>query len=179
MKKVKMVCAGFGGQGVLSVGQLIAMMAMNKNLLVSWMPSYGPEMRGGTANCHVVIDDSDIGSPIIADGITHLLAMNEPALKKFLPNVATGGVVVANASMIKDSSLRQDVQWVLLDFYQIATEAGNQRAQNMAALGALIKYIPEFSETDGLAIIEEKFGIKNAEMVSVNQKALQLAYTQA
>lgn len=176
MKKVKMVCAGFGGQGVLSVGQLIAMMAMNKSYLVSWMPSYGPEMRGGTANCHVVIDEHDVGSPIISDGITHLLAMNQPALKKFLPRVAQGGVIVANASMVKRDESRPDIQWVMVDFYQIATEAGNQRTQNMAALGSLVRQLDGFSEADGFNIIVEKFGDKNPEMVEVNQKAFTLAY---
>lgn len=176
MKKVKMVCAGFGGQGVLSVGQLIAMMAMNKNYLVSWMPSYGPEMRGGTANCHVVIDEHDVGSPIISDGITHLLAMNQPALNKFLPRVAPGGVIVANASMVKKDESRPDIQWVMVDFYQIAVESGNQRTQNMAALGSLVRQLEGFSESDGFDIIKEKFGDKNPEMVEVNQKAYTLAY---
>jgi len=139
MNPIKLVCAGFGGQGVLSVGQLIAMMAMEKGFAVSWMPSYGPEMRGGTANCHVVIDQVEVSSPIIADGITHLLAMNQPALDKFLPKCASDAIVVINASLIKDFKIPDTMTAIPLDFNQIAQDVGNLKVQNMAALGALTK----------------------------------------
>jgi len=176
MKKIKLVCAGFGGQGVLTVGQLVAMMAMNRSLLVSWMPSYGPEMRGGTANCHVVIDDYDIGSPIIASEITHLLAMNQPALLKFLPKVASGGFVIVNSSINIPEDLRSDIQWISYNFYDIAQQAGSLKAQNMAAFGALVKNMPPFEYDEGLDVIVEKFGFKNEEMVAINQRAYTLAY---
>lgn len=176
MKPIKLVCAGFGGQGVLSVGQLIAMMAMEKGLAVSWMPSYGPEMRGGTANCHVVIDQTEVSSPIIADGITHLLAMNQPALDKFLPKCVSDAKVVINASLIKDYNIPETMTAIPLDFNQIAQEVGNLKVQNMAALGALTKTFEQFSLEDGLNIINVKFGSKDKEITELNQKAYTIGY---
>lgn len=176
MKSVKLVCAGFGGQGVLSVGQLVAMMAMEKGLAVSWMPSYGPEMRGGTANCHVVIDDSEVSSPIIADGITHLLAMNQPALDKFLSKCTSDAKIVLNASLIKDYHIPESMHVIPIDFNQIALDVGNLKVQNMAALGALIKTLNTFNYDDGIKIIETKFGIKDKYITELNQKAYTIGY---
>ncbi len=176
MKPIKLVCAGFGGQGVLSVGQLIAMMAMEKGFAVSWMPSYGPEMRGGTANCHVVIDQKEVSSPIIADGITHLLAMNQPALDKFLPKCASDAKVVINASLIKDFMIPDTMTAIPLDFNQIAQDVGNLKVQNMAALGALTKTFEQFNLEDGLNIINVKFGSKDKEITELNQKAYTIGY---
>jgi len=176
MKSVKLVCAGFGGQGVLSVGQLVAMMAMEKGLAVSWMPSYGPEMRGGTANCHVVIDETDVSSPIIADGITHLLAMNQPALDKFLSKCTSDAKIVLNSSLIKDYHIPESMQVIPMDFNQIAQDVGNLKVQNMAALGALTKTITEFKFEDGLNIIETKFGLKDKMITELNQKAYTIGY---
>ena len=176
MKPIKLVCAGFGGQGVLSVGQLIAMMAMDKGFAVSWMPSYGPEMRGGTANCHVVIDQNEVSSPIIADGITHLLAMNQPALDKFLPKCSKDAKIVINASLIKDYSIPSSMTAIPLDFNQIAQEVGNLKVQNMAALGALTRAFSEFEMKDGLQIIDVKFGLKDKEITELNKKAYTIGY---
>jgi 2-oxoglutarate ferredoxin oxidoreductase subunit gamma len=176
MKSVKLVCAGFGGQGVLSVGQLVAMMAMEKGLAVSWMPSYGPEMRGGTANCHVVIDDLEVSSPIIADGITHLLAMNQPALDKFLSKCTSDAKIVLNSSLIKEYHIPETMKVIPMDFNQIAQEVGNLKVQNMAALGALTKTINEFAYEDGIKIIETKFGLKDKTITELNQKAYTIGY---
>ncbi len=176
MKVIKLVCAGFGGQGVLSVGQLVAMMAMEKGYAVSWMPSYGPEMRGGTANCHVVIDQNEVSSPIIAEGITHLLAMNQPALDKFLPKCTKDATIIINASLIKDYSISDSMTVIALDFNQIAQDVGNLKVQNMAALGALIKSFKLFDKEDGLKIIEVKFGLKDKEITELNQQAYTIGY---
>ena len=157
MNPIKLVCAGFGGQGVLSVGQLVAMMAMEKGYAVSWMPSYGPEMRGGTANCHVVIENQEVSSPIIADGITHLLAMNQPALDKFLSKCTSTATIVLNESLIKDYKIPETMHVINMDFNQIAQDVGNLKVQNMAALGALVKTFDGFNLEDGLNIIETKF----------------------
>lgn len=176
MKSIKLVCAGFGGQGVLSVGQLVAMMAMEKGFAVSWMPSYGPEMRGGTANCHVVIDQNEVSSPIIADGITHLLAMNQPALDKFLPKCKEDAKIVINASLIKDYKIPSTMIAIPLDFNQIAQDVGNLKVQNMAALGALTKTFEQFNKEDGLNIIEVKFGLKDKDITELNQRAFTIGY---
>lgn len=176
MKVIKLVCAGFGGQGVLSVGQLVAMMAMEKGYAVSWMPSYGPEMRGGTANCHVVIDQNEVSSPIIAEGITHLLAMNQPALDKFLPKCTKDATIIINASLIKDYSISDSMTVIALDFNQIAQDVGNLKVQNMAALGALTKSFKLFDKEDGLKLIEVKFGLKDKEITELNQQAYTIGY---
>jgi 2-oxoglutarate ferredoxin oxidoreductase subunit gamma len=176
MKPIKLVSAGFGGQGVLTVGQLVAMMAMEKGYAVSWMPSYGPEMRGGTANCHVVIENKEVSSPIIADGITHLLAMNQPALDKFLTKCVKDAKIVINASLVKDVKVPDTMSVISIDFNQIAQEVGNLKVQNMAALGALVKIFDDFNLEDGLRIIETKYGLKDKTITELNQKAYTIGY---
>jgi len=176
MKTIKLVCAGFGGQGVLSMGQLVALMAMKKGFNTSWMPSYGPEMRGGTANCQVVIDETDIASPIIADGITLLLAMNQMALTKFQSKLEKGAWLIINEALVEADHIPADVHLLKVDFNKIAQEVGNPKVQNMAALGSLTAQLAIFSKQDGLDIIEEKFGKKNLELTRLNQKAFEMAY---
>lgn len=179
MKTIKLICAGFGGQGVLSVGQMVAMMAMKKGYQVSWMPSYGPEMRGGTANCHVVIDQNEVGSPIIAEGITHLLAMNQPALDKFLTHCTSDALIVTHFALTQVPKLLPTQKLVSLDFSSIAQTVGNPKVQNMAALGALVKQLDVFKEDDGQAVIQEKFGMKNIDLTMLNIEAYHQAYLNA
>ncbi len=152
METIKLVCAGFGGQGVLTIGQLVAMMGMKKGLLVSWMPSYGPEMRGGTANCHVIVSEQQ-QSPIISQGITHLLALSQPAFDKFEKQLSSQGVIIANAKMQLPTEYPSSIQ---LDFNQIATDLGNQKTANMVAFGALVTTLKGFSLEEGEAVIKEK-----------------------
>lgn len=178
MKTIQLVCAGFGGQGVLTVGQMIAIMAMNKGYQVSWMPSYGPEMRGGTANCQVVIDREEIASPIITEGITHLLAMNSPALIKFLPAVKAGGIVIVNSALVNHPIERTDVHVITRNFSQLATESGSPKVQNMVALGTLCKTIDFFVKEDGEQAIIDKFGKKMPELLEANLKAFNLGISE-
>jgi 2-oxoglutarate ferredoxin oxidoreductase subunit gamma len=175
MKPHKIVCAGFGGQGVLTVGQLLAMMAMERGLQVSWMPSYGPEMRGGTANCHIVIDEQAVGSPLIAEGITHLLAMNQPALDKFAPKLADDGVIIANAPLVNAQTTSHQ-QLIAHDFLQIANHLGSAKAQNMVALGYVVKALKTFSEAEALAVLLQKFGDKDPKLTQINAQALHHAF---
>lgn len=179
MSSIKLICAGFGGQGVLTVGQMVAMMAMKKGYNVSWMPSYGPEMRGGTANCHVVIENQEVASPIIAEGITHLLAMNQPALDKFLPHCAQNAWVITHSALTHSMTLLDTQQHVSMDFTSVAIGAGNPKVQNMAAFGALVKHLEDFDYEDGVEAIQEKFGTKNPEMTQLNLQAYQQAYQKA
>jgi 2-oxoglutarate ferredoxin oxidoreductase subunit gamma len=176
MKTVKMVCAGFGGQGILSMGQMVALMAMKKGFNTSWMPSYGPEMRGGTANCQVVIDEAEIASPIVSEGITLLLAMNQMALTKFQPKLEKGAWLIVNSALVDTKDVPSDVHILKADFNAIAQEVGNPKVQNMAALGTLAAHMDIFNKQDGLDIIEEKFGKKNPELTLLNQKAFEKAY---
>ena len=138
MKTIQLVCAGFGGQGVLTVGQMIASMAMNKGYQVSWMPSYGPEMRGGTANCQVVIDREEIASPIITEGITHLLAMNAPALIKFLPAVKAGGIVIVNSALVNHPIERTDIQADHAQFQSIGHRVGITESTKHGCVGNIM-----------------------------------------
>lgn len=176
MKTIKLVCAGFGGQGVLSMGQMVALMAMKKGFNTSWMPSYGPEMRGGTANCQVVIDEAEIASPIIAEGITLLLAMNQMALTKFQPKLEKGAWLIVNEALVNTDQVPSDIHILKVDFNAIAMEIGNPKVQNMAALGTLAAHMDIFIKQDGLDIIDEKFGKKNHELTLLNQEAYQKAY---
>ncbi len=129
--------AGFGGQGILLIGNILAHAAMEQGSEVAWVPSYGPEMRGGTAYCLVVISDKPIGSPIIRNPM-HLIAMNRPSLEKFAPVVKPNGVVVINSSLIPVSSGRDDVDELLVPANDIAKDLGSVKVANIVALGAFV-----------------------------------------
>ncbi|NLI45442.1 MAG: 2-oxoacid:ferredoxin oxidoreductase subunit gamma [Chloroflexi bacterium] len=133
----EIIISGFGGQGTLYAGQLLAYAAMDEGKHVTWIPSYGPEMRGGTANCTVVISDQEIGSPTVKYPKA-VLAMNLPSLDKYEPLVAPGGCLVVNQSMVNRSVTRTDLRVVVLPANAIAMEIGNERATNMVMLGALM-----------------------------------------
>ena len=127
--------AGFGGQGILLSAKLLAYAAMKQGFFVAWVPSYGPEMRGGTAYCTVVISDKLIGSPIIKNP-SHLVAMNRPSLEKFANDVKPGGIIFINSSLIPTRSNRDDIIELVVPVNEIATTAGSIRAANIVALSA-------------------------------------------
>ncbi len=129
--------AGFGGQGILLAGKLFAEAAMEEGKQVAWIPSYGPEMRGGTAYCTVVVADHLIGSPIV-NSPGHLVAMNRPSLEKFAPTTQAGGICLVNSSLIPITSGRDDLNEVFVPCNHIANEAGNPRGANMVILGAFV-----------------------------------------
>ena len=129
--------AGFGGQGILLMGEILAQAALKEGKEVAWIPSYGPEMRGGTAYCTVVISDRPIGSPVIKNP-QHLLAMNRPSLEKFAPTVKPGGIILMNSSLISIESGRDDVEQLKIDATDLARELGNVRIANVLALSAFV-----------------------------------------
>jgi len=129
--------AGFGGQGILLIGKVLAHAAMEEGFEVAWVPSYGPEMRGGTAYCTVVISDRPIGSPIIKNPM-HLVAMNRPSLEKFAPMVKPKGVVVINSSLISIGAEREDVDELRVPANDIAKDLGSTKVANIVALGAFV-----------------------------------------
>ena len=129
--------AGFGGQGILLSANILAHCAMEEGLEVAWVPSYGPEMRGGTAYCTVVISDRLIGSPIIRNPM-HLVAMNRPSLEKFAPMVKPDGVILVNSSLISIGSDRDDVDEVRVPVNDIAVKLGSVRSANIVALSAFV-----------------------------------------
>jgi 2-oxoglutarate ferredoxin oxidoreductase subunit gamma len=129
--------AGFGGQGILLSAKILAHTAMEAGYEVVWIPSYGPEMRGGTAYCMVIMSDRPIGSPIVKNP-QHLVAMNRPSLEKFAPFVKPGGVVLINSSLIPIRSEREDVDEIVIPVNDIALEAGSIRSANIVALAAFV-----------------------------------------
>lgn len=130
------ICAGFGGQGVLTAGLIIAKTGMNNNKNVTWIPSYGSEMRGGTANCNVKISDGKISSPFVKK-IDILVAMNKPSIAKFEPMVRSGGLIISNNSIVKEWNFRKDIRLVDVDATTIADELKNAKGANIVMLGAL------------------------------------------
>jgi len=137
MKHEDIIFAGFGGQGVLFAGQLLSYAGMAENLHVTWIPSYGPEMRGGTANCTVILSEEEIGAPIVRHP-TIAVVLNLPSMEKYEPLVKPGGLLIVNSSLIQMSSERQDIRIINVAASDIATELGNPRMANMVILGALI-----------------------------------------
>jgi 2-oxoglutarate ferredoxin oxidoreductase subunit gamma len=133
----RIIIAGFGGQGILSAGRLLAYSGMLENRNVSWLPSYGPEMRGGTANCHVIISDEEIGSPILNDADV-LIAMNKPSLDKFAYIVIKSGIVIVDGSLVNYDCPRSDIRYYNVPASGIADEMGNMTYANIVLLGKLV-----------------------------------------
>ncbi|RKY96163.1 MAG: 2-ketoisovalerate ferredoxin oxidoreductase, partial [Ignavibacteriae bacterium] len=161
--------AGFGGQGVLSLGTVLSEMGMRHDYQVSWIPSYGPEMRGGTANCSVKISDKKIGSPLVANP-TVLIAMNGPSLDKFENDVISGGTIVYDSSLIDRKPIRDDVNIIPIPATKMADELGTTKAANMIIIGALIKKLGILS----IDVVLDSLGevMKNKKLVELNKKAL-------
>lgn len=134
----EMIFAGFGGQGVLAIGQLLAYAGMLEDKKVAWMPAYGPEMRGGTANCTVIVSNENVGSPVVTEPSV-ILAMNEPSLDKFEAALKKDGILIYNSSLISRKPKRKDIKAFGINANEIATELGNTKAANMVTLGTLIK----------------------------------------
>ncbi|MCU0585804.1 MAG: 2-oxoacid:acceptor oxidoreductase family protein [Desulfobacterales bacterium] len=163
--------AGFGGQGVMLMGQILAQAAMDEGHEVVWIPSYGPEMRGGTAYCTVVISDQPVGSPIIRNP-RHLVAMNRPSLEKFAPTVKPGGVVFVNSSIIPVGAGRSDVDELRVPIIEIAGELGNVKAANIVALAAFVARSGVVAFDSLVAAVKQKFAEK-AKLIPLNMKALE------
>jgi len=162
--------AGFGGQGIMVMGQILAQAAMQSGHEVVWIPSYGPEMRGGTAYCTVVISDRPIGSPIIRNPM-HLVAMNRPSLEKFAPAVKAGGVIFINSSIISIEPDREDVDVLKVPIIEIARDLGNVKAANIIALAAFVAR----SKVIEFDVLKESVKAKFAEkekLIPLNMKAL-------
>jgi len=172
MLNEKIICAGFGGQGVMSMGQLLTYAGMIEGKEVSWLPSYGPEMRGGTANCNVLISDSMIGSPIITDNATTAIVMNLPSLTKFESDVVKGGRILVNSSLIEQKVARDDVEAYYIPANEIAVELGNGKAANMVMLGAYLALVEPVAFDSIIEAFKKVFGEKKAHLIPLNEAAL-------
>ncbi len=170
MKK-EFIFAGFGGQGMLLIGKFLAMACMLDGKHVSWLPSYGPEMRGGTANCSVIVSDEDVASPMV-DKADCIVAMNLPSLDKFEQHVKPGGVLVINSSIIERKSVRDDITVVYCDAMKIAEEVGNPKGANVAILGALMEKEQIVSVDKMLEAIRIELGERKAKFLEGNKAAL-------
>ena len=165
------VIAGFGGQGILFAGQVLAQAAMLEDRSVSWMPSYGPEMRGGTASCTVIVADRPIGSPIV-DAAHGVIALNPPSMAKFEPLLVPGGVLVVNASLIEAEPARTDVTVVALPCTTLARTIGDERLVSVIGLGALLSHLPIVGLDAVRAALAQLAGKHRPELVELNLRAL-------
>jgi len=169
--KEEIIIAGFGGQGVMSMGRLLTYSGMKEGDEVSWMPSYGPEMRGGTANCTVIISDIKIPSPLSSRPDT-VIAMNLPSLEKFAPMVKSGGTVILNSSLIESEVKRDDVKVIKIPANDIAIELGNSKVANMVMAGAYLA-VRKIIEFDTLKeSLKDVLPKRRHNLIPLNEKAI-------
>jgi len=171
---VEAIFSGFGGQGVLSMGKLLAYAAMKEGKEVSWMPSYGPEMRGGTANCIVNISDEPISSPVVSE-YDIAVVLNQPSLKKFEPAVKKGGLLIWESSTIKEGPTRTDIKTIALPAIDKATnELKNVKVMNMLVLGCLVKLNPVVKAETLLTALKETLPPRHHNLIPINKEAIEL-----
>lgn len=156
---IEIISAGFGGQGVLTAGLILAKIAMDNGKNVTWIPSYGSEMRGGTANCSIKIGDQDIASPFVK-AVDVLIAMNAPSIDKFEKMIKPDGILIVNSSMVKDREYRKGIRIVEVPANDIANDANNPRGLNITVLGAFVKATNIFNKEVFAEGIENFFSSK-------------------
>ena len=173
MKTTQILIAGFGGQGILFSGKFLAYKGLLEDIQVSWLPSYGPEMRGGTANCNVILSDTPVGSPIITVPDV-LIAMNLPSLEKYVNTVASGGQIYVDSSLIDARVEREDVEVFYIPATQMAKDEGISTLANMIIIGHLLENHPELSFDGTAEVVESLVPAKKAALKELNMKALTL-----
>lgn len=174
----EIIIAGFGGQGVLFSGQVLAYAAMDTGKDVTWIPSYGPEMRGGTANCTVIIADDEIGSPLVKNPPL-AIALNLPSFDKYEEVLATGGTLIVNQSMVDRGAKRNDINVIFVPCNEIAEEIGDKKLMNMVAIGALLTTLPEISVKDVEKALEDHLPKRHAHLLPKNYEALKRGFEAA
>ena len=171
MKTTQILIAGFGGQGILFAGKFLAYKGLMEDKQLSWLPSYGPEMRGGTANCNVILSDDPVGSPIITAPDV-LIAMNLPSLQKYVDTVVPGGQIYVDSALIDEKVARTDVQVFYIPATQMAKDAGIPTLANMIIVGHLLQNHPELDFTGTDTVVSKLVPPKKAALVELNMKAL-------
>jgi 2-oxoglutarate ferredoxin oxidoreductase subunit gamma len=169
--QTEIIFSGFGGQGALFAGQVLAFAAMDAGHDVTWMPSYGPEMRGGTANCTVVIADEEIGSPTIKHPKAAVV-MNLPSLDKFEPLIVPDGVLIVNSSLVDRDPVRKDITWLMIPAQEIAESIGPRRLLNVVMLGALLEKLPILSLDEIKAALRAHLPERHQKLLPSNMQAL-------
>ena len=175
MKTTQILIAGFGGQGVLFAGKFLAYKGLVQDKNVSWLPSYGPEMRGGTANCSIILSDTPVGSPIITNPDV-LVAMNLPSLQKFVNDVVPGGQIFIDSTLIDAKVERNDVQVFYIPATQIAKDAGFSTLANMVLMGKVMKESGAVDFAGNKETLEKFIPTKKANLIDINCQALQTGY---
>lgn len=175
MKTTQILIAGFGGQGVLFAGKFLAYKGLIEDKNVSWLPSYGPEMRGGTANCSIIISDTPVGSPIVSTPDC-LIAMNLPSLLKYKDSVVSGGVIIVDSTLIDEKIDRDDVSVYYVPATKMASDEGFSTLANMILIGKLLDACDEFTIDGTEAALEKVIPPRKAEMAGVNLKAIKMGY---
>lgn len=174
----RILMAGFGGQGIMLMGQALATAAMAEGKEVSWLPSYGPEMRGGTANCAVILSDKPIRSPIIDQDASSAIIMNAPSFDSFEHRVRPSGFLLLNSSLVTREPSRTDVQIVRVPGTDLASELNNVRVANMIMLGAWLEITSYLTLESIVDVLRSTFGTKKPELVELNRSALEVGMAQ-
>jgi len=172
---VGIIFSGFGGQGVLSMGSTLAKAAMLEGKHVTYLPTYGVEVRGGTANCTVVISDEEIASPVASEP-EYLVAMNQPSFARFQSILQAGGLLCANSSLVDTESARNDIEIVAIPTTELAEKVGTIKVANMIMLGALIRASNMISYEAMVENLEPILGAGKAKLIEMNKEALDLGY---
>lgn len=168
----EVIMAGFGGQGVMLMGQLLAYAGMHENKNVTWLPSYGPEMRGGTANCTVVVSNEEVASPVVVDP-TCAVVMNIQSYEKFEPLVRPGGILLINSSLVEKVSSRTDITQYQIPVNEIADRIGNAKVANMVMLGAFIEATQAVSLDAIVESLKKVLPARRHNLIPINQQALE------
>jgi len=168
----EIICAGFGGQGILFLGKVLAFAGLEEKKEVSWIPSYGPEMRGGTCNCSVVVsNDKRVGMPVVTTPSV-VVAMNRLSMEKFEPTMVSNGYLIYNTTLIEIEPQRKDIKTASIPASQIANELGNVKLANMVMLGALLKFIPVVNRLTIEQILHKQLTGSKAKFFEPNMKAI-------
>jgi 2-oxoglutarate ferredoxin oxidoreductase subunit gamma len=173
---IKTIFSGFGGQGVLSMGMTIANAAMLEGQCVTFLPSYGVEVRGGTCNCTVAVSDEEIASPVASEP-DYVVAMNQPSFARFQSILPAGGLILVNSSIVNTDAARSDIEVVKIPVMQLAEEVGNAKVANMIMAGALVKLSSMVSFDALVGNLATIFGEGKAKLIKKNQQALELGYS--
>ena len=171
----EIIIAGFGGQGVLFAGKLLSYTAMLTNKEVSWLPSYGPEMRGGTANCSVMIKDEPIGSPLVVNP-TEAIILNKPSFTKFEDKVVPGGKIIYDSTLIDCEHSRDDIEYVAIPATQLAYDMGANKSANMIITGKMIKETGVFTLDEVYETVKKLVPASKPELLELNKKAIAEGY---
>ncbi|MCD7879349.1 MAG: 2-oxoacid:acceptor oxidoreductase family protein [Candidatus Gastranaerophilales bacterium] len=168
--------AGFGGQGVLFIGQLLANACMNEGLNVTWSPAYGAEMRGGTVNCTVCMSDDEVACAFV-DKPENVIALNEPSFERFESKIRPGGIMVVNSSLVKSAPSRKDITYKFVPMTDIAHKSGHEKMANIVSLGVFLKSFPVVTTESIVSLMKNKLTGKKAQMLEGNIQALNSGYS--